>query len=317
VLALAVVALWEARGYLRQVGRRVIGIGKLEDRDEALSYRAAAIGAGLGFAALCWIGRSVGLSATVVVPYFLIFFLVALSVARLRADTGAPAHGLANVNPHDVLVTFFGSTGFDAKTLTGFSVFRWFNRFNRAHPMPVQLEGFKVSQTLRLEHRRMFIALVLASGFTLLCSFVVYPPLMYRHGAALADELKWTGWATYNSLASWLQTPRPPDIGGMTAFSGGGAFALFLAFMRARFVWWPFHPMGYALGIGDTVERWWMALLLCTFIKGVIIRYAGVRGYRQTAPFFMGLVLGQYVISCIWSLLAVIADTPMYWSWQG
>jgi len=39
----------------------------------------------LGFAALCMIGRSVGLSPAVVVPYFLIFFLVALSVARLRA----------------------------------------------------------------------------------------------------------------------------------------------------------------------------------------------------------------------------------------
>src|SRR5207245_2602715 len=104
VLALAIVALWEARSYLRQVGRRVAGTGKMEDRDEALSYRAAAIGAGLGFVALCMFGRAVGLSAAVVVPYFLIFFLVALSVARLRADTGAPAHGLANVNPHDVLI---------------------------------------------------------------------------------------------------------------------------------------------------------------------------------------------------------------------
>jgi hypothetical protein len=317
VLVLALVALWEARGYLRQVGRRVLGLGRMDDREEAMSYRAAAVGAAVGFAALCAFGRYAGLSAAVVVPYFLIFFLVALSLARLRAESGAPAHGLANVNPQDVLITHFGATGYDTRSLVGLSIFVWFNRFNRAHPMPVQLEGFKVSQQLRLQHRRMFLALILASVFTLMWAFVIYPPLMYRHGAVLAAELNWTGWAVYNNLASWLQAPRPPDHPGMAAFAGGGLFALVLAMIRMRYVWWPFHPMGYALGIGNTVERWWFALLICTFVKGVIVHYGGVRGYRQALPFFMGLVLGQYVVSCIWSIIAVVTETPMYWSWQG
>jgi Family of unknown function (DUF6785)/Domain of unknown function (DUF6784) len=317
VLALAVAALWEARSYLRQVARRVMGYGRMDDSEEAMSYRAAAIGAGLGFILLCGFGRMAGLSATVVVPYFLIFFLVALSIARLRAESGAPAHGLANVNPQDVLITHFGATGFDHRSLNGMALFAWFNRFNRAHPMPVQLEGFKVSQTLRLEHRRMFLAIILASAFTLLCGFVIYPPLMYRHGAALAAELNWTGWYTYNTLADWLQSPRPPDHAGMAAFAGGGAFALLLALIRTRYVWFPFHPMGYALGIGNTVERWWFALVVCSFLKGVIVHYGGIRTYRQALPFFMGLVLGQYVVSCIWSIIAVVWDTPMYWSWQG
>jgi hypothetical protein len=42
-----------------------------------------------------------------------------------------------------------------------------------------------------------------------------------------------------------------------------------------------------------------------------------MRGYRQAIPFFMGLVLGEYVVSCLWSLLALAVDTPMYWTWSG
>ena len=102
---------------------------------------------------------------------------------------------------------------------------------------------------------------------------------------------------------------------GIGFFLGGGFFALVLALMRNRFAWFPFHPMGYALAVGGTCDRWWFALFIATCLKGGIIHYAGVRGYRQAAPFFMGLVLGQYVVACLWSILAVILNEPMYWSW--
>ena len=60
-------------------------------------------------------------------------------------------------------------------------------------------------------------------------------------------------------------------------------------------------------------ERWWFALLICSAVKGVIVHYGGVRGYRQALPFFMGLVLGQYVVSCIWSIIAVAIETLTAW----
>jgi len=31
----------------------------------------------------------------------------------------------------------------------------------------------------------------------------------------------------------------------------------------------------------------------------------------------MGLVLGNYVVACIWSLIAIWCNEPMYWGWQG
>jgi hypothetical protein len=316
IVVLGLVALWEARGYLRQVGRRVVGMrSELDDREEAMSYRTAVVGLLVGAAWVAVFSLWAGLSPGLIFPYFLVFFLVALTVARLRADTGIPGHGLTMVNPQDILVTFQGTYGHPASSLTTMGIFQWFNRFNRAHPMPVGLESLKICHVLRLEQRRMLIALLLTTVFSLICGFVIYPALMYRHGAVLAAELNWTGWVTYGTLQSWLTTPKAPDTMGMGFFGGGGLFALFLAIMRARFVWFPFHPMGYALGIGGTCDRWWFALLVGTVLKGVVIRYGGVRGFTQSAPFFMGLVLGQYVVSCIWSIIAVATETPMYWSW--
>jgi hypothetical protein len=318
VVVLGLVALWEARGYLRQVGRCIAGrTSELSDAGEAMSYRGAVIGLAAGMVWVALFSVWAGMDPILIAPYFLIFFLVALTVARLRADTGIPAHGLTNVNPQDILITHLGTMGMSGRGVTTLGLFQWFNRFNRAHPMPVGLESMKVCHVLRLEQRRMLTALLLTAVFSLLCGFVIYPGLMYRHGAALAAELNWTGWVTYGSLESWLQTPKRPDPMGIGFFAGGGLFALFLALMRARFVWWPFHPMGFALGIGGTMDRWWFALLVGTALKGVTLHYTGVRGFRQTAPFFMGLVLGQYVVACLWTLLALALNEPMYWSWLG
>jgi hypothetical protein len=320
ILMIALTALWEARGYLRQVWRRALGRrSDLDDAGEALSYRAALLGTGAGFAGLCAFAVACGMSFTLAAVYFSLFFLIALAVARLRADSGAPAHGLAAVNPQDLLIACLGTAGQDPRALTTLSVFQWFNRFNRAHPMPQQLESLKIAQVLRLEQRRMALAITLAAVATLLLAFVIYPALMYRNGAALAAELMWTGWATYGTagLQGWLQSPRPPDPAGMAAAGGGAAVALLLALLRSRFVGFPLHPMGYALGMGTTVDRWWFALVLCTVIKGLIVRYGGVRGFQKAVPFFMGLVLGQYTLACFWSILAIARNEPMYWVWLG
>lgn len=320
VIAIAVAALWEARHYLRQVWRRAIGLrSTLDDRDEAFSYRAALLGTAVGFVGLCWFGIACGMAPQMVVGYFALFLLIALAVTRLRADSGAPAHALYAVNPHNLIITYLGTAGQSPQTLTALGIFEWFNRFNRAHCMPQQLEALKMAQVVRASQRRMAIGLTLSVVVTLALTFVIFPALMYRNGAALAAELMQTGWDTYGTagIQGWMQSPKPPDTGGMIASMGGGAFALLLSFLRSRFTGFPLHPMGYALGLGVTVDRWWFALLICTAIKMPLVRYMGVGGFRKAAPFFMGLILGQYTVACLWSLLAIAINQPMYWSWLG
>jgi hypothetical protein len=320
VVAIGLVALWEARGYLKQVWRKIEGRkSTLSDADEAISYRGAAIGMALGFFALVAFSGVIGLPPFMAIVYFALFFLIALTIARLRADSGAPAHGLIYVNPHDILITQLGTAGMAPRALSTLALFTWFNRFNRAHPMSVQLETLKIAHSLRTSHRRLAVSLLLASGLTIVVAFIVYPHLMLRHGGALAGEVMWTGWVTYGGpgLEGYLTNPKPPNLAGMAVFAGSALFATAMALMRARYTWFPFHPMGFALGVGGTVDRWWFALVICSAVKSVIIRYGGVQGFQRAAPFFMGMVLGNYIIACIWSLIAIYCNVPMYWGWQG
>ena len=42
---------------------------------------------------------------------------------------------------------------------------------------------------------------------------------------------------------------------------------------------------------------------------------AGLKGYRRAAPFFLGLILGEFVVGSLISLLGVLLGTPTYVFW--
>jgi len=47
-------------------------------------------------------------------------------------------------------------------------------------------------------------------------------------------------------------------------------------------------------------------------LKKLILQYGGIRAYRKAMPFFIGLLLGDYLSGCAFSLVGVILDIPMY-----
>ena len=53
--------------------------------------------------------------------------------------------------------------------------------------MPQQLEALKIAQVLRADQRRMALSITIAGAVTLILGFVIFPALMYRHGAALME----------------------------------------------------------------------------------------------------------------------------------
>ena len=86
--------------------------------------------------------------------------------------------------------------------------------------------------------------------------------------------------------------------------------------MRMRFLWFPFHPAGYVLGVSSgTIDVYWFALFVCWLSKLLILRHGGVRSYRKVLPFFMGLVLGDFIVGCYWGLLSIIIGVPLYTTW--
>jgi hypothetical protein len=171
--------------------------------------------------------------------------------------------------------------------------------------MPHQLEAMKVGQTMRMEARRLLVAIVVATVVGAVASMWALLDVMYRQGEATPHIQSYAtgiGREAFGRLQDWADNPRPTE-GMALAFSGVGAgVTLALAVAKARFVWWPFHPLGYALANSYALEYFWSALFVGWLLKLLIVRYGGVRGYRAALPFFLGLILGDYVVAALWSL---------------
>jgi hypothetical protein len=82
--------------------------------------------------------------------------------------------------------------------------------------------------------------------------------------------------------------------------------------MRMRFFWWPLHPAGYALAVSFAMDYFWFAFLLTWIAKSIILKVGGIRLHRQAIPFFLGLILGDYVVGSIWAIVAPLIGKPIY-----
>src|SRR5207302_10532311 len=92
--------------------------------------------------------RAAGMTPVMIVVFFLIYFLLAVSITRMRAELGPPAHDLHVSGPDSTLPTILQSDRIARPDLAMFSMFYGFNRAYRSHPMPIQLEGFKIAERI-------------------------------------------------------------------------------------------------------------------------------------------------------------------------
>ncbi|HZP83513.1 MAG TPA: DUF6785 family protein, partial [Chthonomonadaceae bacterium] len=161
-MAFCVFSIWLSRGYLIQVLRRALGFpSTLDDRMEPISYRGALLGILGGMSVLVWFSSAIGMGAGLGVLFFVIYFALALAITRMRAELGTPIHDLHFTGPDSMLTETLGQRAFTPVQLTAFSLFFWFNRAYRSHPMPHQLESFKLAEQSRSEYRRWFWALAI------------------------------------------------------------------------------------------------------------------------------------------------------------
>jgi len=126
------------------------------------------------------------------------------------------------------------------------------------------------------------------------------------------------GWETYSRLQSWLTDPKSPNYSEMSGIGGGFIFTIFLMIMKVRFLWWPFHPAGYVLTASGSLEILWFPAFISWFIKSSVLRFGGAKQFRLAAPFFLGLILGDYALGCLWSIIGIIFKMPTYivWHWR-
>jgi hypothetical protein len=315
-MAFCVYSIWLSRRYLVQVGRRALGLpSTLDDSGEPVSYRWAVLGAVLGSVALIAFAVWLGMALWIAIAYFIIYFGLAVAITRMRAELGTPVHDLHFTGPDWTMAETLGTRNLDAQTLTAFTSMWWFNRAYRSHPMPHQLEAFKLADHSRSHARPWFGVLVLASGVGALAGFWAMLHLNYRYGAVAKSAGSFGGEA-FNQLSGWLKNPTSPNWGARGAIVAGFAIACFLQAMRVRFPWWPFHPLGFAVTSNWEINLVWMPLFIAWAVKLILLRYSGLAGFRRSIPFFIGLIMGQFVVGSVGNIIGILLGIPTYQFWQ-
>jgi len=113
-------------------------------------------------------------------------------------------------------------------------------------------------------------------------------------------------------LQSWLTYPKEPDYPGIAFFGGGFLFSVFLSVMRTRFVWWSFHPAGYAVSSTYQMRENGFCIFAAWLAKWAVLKYGGLKAHRKAIPFFLGLILGEYVLGSIWTIIGIAFNIQTY-----
>tara|TARA_Y100000588_G_scaffold355834_1_gene411451 strand:- start:394 stop:753 length:360 start_codon:yes stop_codon:yes gene_type:complete len=86
----------------------------------------------------------------------------------------------------------------------------------------------------------------------------------------------------------------------------GGAIMVLLMWMRQSFLWWPLHPLGYAISANWKTGHIFCSALVAWGLKLLILRFGGAKQYQNLKPFFLGLILGEIVAAGMWLVIDYI-----------
>ncbi len=312
-MGVALLAVWAARRHLAHVARQAWRATERES-DAPMSYRTALVGTVGGFLFCVGFFHVAGLPLWMCFVSFGIYFAIAVACTRMRAELGPPAHDLHNGGPDYILTAVLGTRGMSPGALGALTWFWWFNRAYRSIAMPYQLEAFKIAERRSISMRGMAVALGVAGVVGIVSGVAVLYAMPYRLGAEMkmAGHFPYFGWEAFNRLSAWMQTPRDTDVPAVVAIFVGLLMTIALQFGRMRFQWWPFHPLGLAVSGSFSMSTMWLPMFIAWVCKVTALRYGGLATYRRAAPFFLGLMLGDYVFGCAWPMVGWLLRANTY-----
>lgn len=309
LIALLGFSLWIARGHWRESWRRARTIIRPD-----LSLCGASLGALTMIALLV----AAGFRGYVAVLLVAVFVGVVLSLARIRAQYGPPGAGLFLAAPGNVVYQALGPQALGPGGLANLSLVHWLGWDHTHNPLPDTLEGHAMTEG-KMRSGVLVVSVFLAAVAAYLVTFATILAISYSLGQGSART---SGTQVYyardacSTFAGRLTSPvRGVQIDSAAATAFGAVFALVLQAVRTRYVGFPLHPVGYAVASSYVSTFLWSTALLTWVFKLALLRYWGLKGYYRAAPFFLGLVIGEFTVGSLLSILSVALRTNLYVFW--
>lgn len=301
---------WLSRYHFMEVARQALRLGKTDVTESAwfsnsLSFWIFVVGI---FGIIIWLNYF-GMPFWVSVLVLGAFFMVMLVATRVICQGGI-AYFTVTAAPIDGLLFFFGPRFF---TSTGIMIAGVVQKVLfvdlRESLMPSLLHASKVTQNSK--NKRIILFGILATLMAgVVVSFVSMLALCYKFGMREL-QLDWatrTTISVYDNIFSVIESPvKAGDW--VLLFSLMGAFVmLMLVICYHRVPWWPLHPIGYLTAYSSAMRILWFSFFMGWLCNALCMRYGGVVMFKKIRYFFMGLVIGDFLMGGGWALIGLFSD---------
>jgi hypothetical protein len=308
--------LWSARPHLKLVGQAAFRNrpSAIHNEDELFSYRAALSGLLLSLLlAAGWLSLLGMAYWLALFELAVLLFGVALVMARSTCEAGMLMTE-TSFRPIDVYRLFGDVRGLGAANVTGLAFLEglWM-RDQRGLLLTGFLDSLKLADGVRVRRRSLLGVFALALVVALVVAGYLHLALPYRLGAVQLYGYVYQAnpvWA-FSDASAVLQGSKPPlPAYAPVCFIFGAAVTALLVALRSRVLWFPLHPLGYALSGTWTLIVFWFPCLVAWACKLLILRYGGMKGFAGARPFFLGMVLGEFTMAVLWTLPSLFYRTP-------
>jgi hypothetical protein len=105
-----------------------------------------------------------------------------------------------------------------------------------------------------------------------------------------------------------VETPADPGRWVRLFALVGAAIMLALVVCYHRLHWWPVHPIGYLTAYSSSMRILWFSFFLGWLANSLCIRYGGVALFKKLRLFFIGLIIGDFLMGGLWAVVGLLSD---------
>jgi hypothetical protein len=302
--------LWLARFHLTDVIRQSLLPGMAGGRHpESLMIRVSFFGFLTAILGLLFWFHFFGLPFVPAVFLVGAFFMVMLVASRVICQGGL-AYFTLTAAPVDGLLSLFGSKFFsNAGILIAAAAQKVLFLDLRESLMPSLIHSRQI--THKVVNRWLTASgIILVLCVAVVVSFVAMLSLCYKFGIREL-ELDWatrTTLSVYENVNALLEHPSAPSRWVVIFSAIGAAIMLVLVICYHRFYWWPIHPIGYLTAYSSAMKILWFSFFVGWVCNALCIRYGGVPLFKKLRYFFIGLIVGDFLMGGTWAVIGLFSD---------
>lgn len=319
--------LWTARGHVQTLFRQAINPNYIDPRhsdqsDVAEPFSARFILGGMVLSSLGILGWCMysGINPIAAVAFFTIYGLTSLVLARLVVEGGFIFPQLTYSTMEVLTGAFMNGAAIGKESITRLSYIQpMLFADMRTNLLPGFLHTLKISHDLKMSRRdtrRLMLAIAVSIVASLAVMSFTNIVTLYNYGG-LAGYTWFTrsgGEAVFRGAATMIKSPPTVQASNWGWMALGGALVWGMMFARSRFLWFPFHPLGYIVSSSFPITRLWTAFFVGWLIKAVLLRFGGQESAARARPFMIGLILGNSVAMVLWLIYGWYVNNYIkYW----